>query len=938
MKNLLNPRYIFIANTLPQAILLLIFYSQFTLVQSQLEPNGIQLWYLFGGALTAIAGVNLLYGLYLTFKQQQIPAAYGPAVLLTYLVYLYTFYYNNMALLPMSLPTWIVPEDGRFYALTFIMPALAHAVFTMVKWGTPDAENTPAWRSFLGAILLPVMCYAVSQLPNSFWNSFDRDANVHLIIVSVIIITVVFLFLLIRTAYILISKKSGALARYKIIWVVLITIALPLLGLAVNNGHILPDSAPTGIFGNFTHPLWYILAFVNGLLLCLPAPQNKSYRALLYFLRCATFAYTTYFFLVFLPFLPLSIMAVAGAGVGFLMLTPLVLMVIHAATLGNDFSYLKNYFSPLLLVPVALAGFLVMPACITGNYLHHRTVLNHTLNYLYNADYNQTYSADTSSLSTTLTAITEQKAGPRDNFLGRRLPYLSTYFNWIVLDNLVLSDSKIKLIKAVFYGEPYSTPNNGIGGSPYVQIAGIKTSSTFDKTQNAWISQLDITLKDTSHIGWQHEYATTFELPTGCWISDYYLYIDSVKEHGILAEKKSAMWVYDQIHNEQQDPGLLHYLTGNRVALSVFPFAQEQTRRTGIEFIHKEPVTLHLDGRAIPLGDTTSPNITKSEQSNDAPLIYVPAKQKQGLTKVQRKPYYHFVVNTSAKQSTNKDEYIRRIEQTLNVGLINKTNAKISFANSNLATYNIDNTWKQNYKEQTCTGGFYLDRAIKTILYNDYTTSEKTYPVIVVVSDSTGGILENDFADFKMAFPESDQFYYLTPAGYLEAHSLLHNPEQPVDNPVPVNANYTVLAYPDTNKPVCYLPDNGEASFVLQSINEPVTDDTGAKEKNWNAALALQADWMAQVLHPSLATGRWLGLVKGSFATHVMMPVTSYLVVENEMQKEALRRKQAQVLSGNKNLDPGEDVIHGSEPGLWLLAALVGLVIWFKERRRLRNA
>jgi hypothetical protein len=65
-----------------------------------------------------------------------------------------------------------------------------------------------------------------------------------------------------------------------------------------------------------------------------------------------------------------------------------------------------------------------------------------------------------------------------------------------------------------------------------------------------------------------------------------------------------------------------------------------------------------------------------------------------------------------------------------------------------------------------------------------------------------------------------------------------------------------------------------------------------------------------------------------------MTPVTSYLVVENEAQKAMLKKKQEQALSGNKSLDLGEDTQRMSEPRLILLTILLGLILWFREKRK----
>lgn len=67
-------------------------------------------------------------------------------------------------------------------------------------------------------------------------------------------------------------------------------------------------------------------------------------------------------------------------------------------------------------------------------------------------------------------------------------------------------------------------------------------------------------------------------------------------------------------------------------------------------------------------------------------------------------------------------------------------------------------------------------------------------------------------------------------------------------------------------------------------------------------------------------------MVKYSFKAKIMTPVTSYLVVENEAQKEMLKKKQEEVLSGKQSLDLSEDAVRMSEPELLLLVVLVILI------------
>jgi hypothetical protein len=96
----------------------------------------------------------------------------------------------------------------------------------------------------------------------------------------------------------------------------------------------------------------------------------------------------------------------------------------------------------------------------------------------------------------------------------------------------------------------------------------------------------------------------------------------------------------------------------------------------------------------------------------------------------------------------------------------------------------------------------------------------------------------------------------------------------------------------------------------------------------------MQGQWLSQTLHPETSDKEWQKLARHSFRSKVMTPVTSYLVVENEAQKAMLKKKQEQALSGNQSLDLDEDSQRMTEPNLIVLALLLGIVLWYREKRK----
>ncbi|MCI5056213.1 MAG: MSEP-CTERM sorting domain-containing protein [Flavobacteriales bacterium] len=938
MRNWLNPKWLFIINTLPVVVLYFLLFGQFNIIKTLLDASSIELWKSFGLSLGIIGLLNFTYSVYLTLKQKDVSVWYGLIALLSYIPFIYLYGYHLEKIIPFSIPQWMVSGNIFLYVGTFLMPTLAYSLIILVSHFTPENKEHKAWINFLIAIGIPIAGYLFSQIIFPLWRRVEEEFYIHTFLVLIITATIIFLFFLIRGVFILARKKALAWQKYQLAWKIPIAIILPLIGLEVNNGHLFNNFGPSvsGVFGDLNNAWFYILTIVNGILICLPKFENKLYRLLIFIGRSVTFAYTLYFFLVFLPFLPLSVLAIMAVGTGFLLLTPLLLFVIHINELSKDFTYLKIQFSKKLLIGISLLGFLIIPTFITATYLKDKSILNEALSYIYSPDYSKQYDIDKISLQKTLNVIESHKdpRASRGRIFGHGIPYLSSYFNWLVMDNLTLSDTKINTIEKIFFGTTsFGLRTENIRNNN-VQISNISTNSTYDKSQNAWKSWVNLEITNESGNTWFSEYATTIDLPEGCWISDYYLYVGDKKEAGILAEKKSAMWIFSQIRNKNRDPGILYYLTGNKVAFRVFPFAKDEVRKTGIEFLHKEPIKLNIDSNIVELG---TPEEVIHNNIETEYMVYVSAQQKQKLNSVKRKPYFHFVVDASKGQNNNSTDFFNRIKQVTDANPSLSENAKISFVNSYVTATKLDNNWKEKYTNQSFEGGFYLDRAIKTTLIKAYKDKSKTYPVIVVVTDNIqNAVLDKDFADLKFTFPESELFFNLDKKGTLKQHSLTQNPIKELPE---INRECrfceTVLEYKLSDNSIAYLPNNSEPSIILKR-DEFQVNKAAIKEKSWTSALTMQGQWNSQILHPENSNKEWLNLVKYSFISKVMMPVTSYLVVENEAQKAMLKKKQEHVLSGNKSLDLGVDAQRMSEPSLIILTILLGIVIWYREKRKRR--
>lgn len=933
MQKFCNPKWLLLVNTLPLLILFAFFIDKYQMVHSLLSPENIRLWKYLGSGLAVLAIANLAYAVYLIIKRQTVHTVYAIIALAGYITFLYIYGYHLDRVMPFTIPRWMLPVDLELYVGTFIMPTLIHALFILVVRTTSSTSMKGVWKDFSVILVVPVTWYVFTQVILPFWKLVVSGFRMHVIVIISITAVLIFLFFLIRGVYILGVNKSERVRKFQLLWKVPFTILFPLAGLALNNGLFnTPFSMDNGVFGDFSNHWYYILALVNGVLLCLPRLEHRAYRLALFAARGVTFSYTCYFFLVFLPFLPLSVISVTAIGAGFLMLTPLVLFVIHVNELVADTSYLGSAYAKTRLYLMLAVGMLVIPAAVTFQYLHDRTVLNTALDYLYNPDYAQHYAIDRRSLAQTMRRIEGDKVNERAFVINNHTPYLSAYFNWLVLDNLTLSRSKIATINRVFFGKSPNPAHRNPVQKGEVAITRLTGKSRFDEKQHVWISQVELELTNKTPTNRSVEYATTVDLPAGCWISDYYLYVGDKKTPGLLAEKKSAMWIYAEIVNARRDPGILYYLTGNKVALRVFPFAKDEVRKTGIEFIHKEPFKLKIGKQAIKLGEPGRMAGAQDGTQLDS-VTYISARHKASLDKVYRKPYFHFIVDVSSGQDTHYADYLQRIKTFLAKQPKHAAPYKLSLVNTYTTTYTLPGPGQDAIRRPRFAGGFYLDRAIKTILVDSYNQHANTYPVMVVISDAMDkAIIENNFAALRFAYPERAVFYNLNGDAKLFAHSLLANPLKMKPASIAQTLQRrAVLAYPSAHSPQAYLPLNDKPDIVLRK-NVFTIDDPQLMNKNWQSALRMQGVWRSQLLNPHIAGDTWPDLVRGSIKTGIMTPLTSYLVVENDAQRQVLLRKQQQILAGNKGLDPGEDVMTMSEPGMQIMLLLLSLLLLVKLR------
>jgi hypothetical protein len=941
MKRLLNPYWILGTITLPQIVLFLLYFYTYRIISSLLLANHLFYWVVFGSIALILCVVFTGYALACLLKNAKVHPLLGFAIFLGYLPFLYFFILFSDNVIPSDIPRWMLMQgDVILYVYTFSIPALIYGLMLLVLYFTPSEKEYWAWANFWLAGIFPATVFlfvmGISPLFSyAFLGYYERRIIEHIFVIFFVCGGITFLFFLIRFFYTLLLQRKSVWNYEDLTWKIPLTILFPLFGLHLNEVIFMR------IFGDFSHISFYIIALVNGILICIPKFYQPAGRLALFFVRSISYTYIIYFFLVFLPFLPLAIPAIIVFGAGFLMLTPLAIMVIQSNILAEDFSYLRTHFSKWILSGLFLAGLALMPLYILWDYHQDRQNLYQALDEVYESPHalNSQQKINIQRITQVLQTVKSQKRRLVNDFWLNNTseshqPFLTSLYQTIVLDNMTLSDAKIQLLEKIFLGVSHHQAQ-GTGllmpeGSESVKIDSLYTESVYHPDEKYWTSWIHLDLFNQDTLTTQREFVTQINLPNGAWISNYYLKIGQRKEFGLLTEKKAAMWVYQQIVGvERRDPGLLHYLNGNQVNFRVFPFLKQEKRHTGIEITHFTPLEMIMDERRFTLGDSTKP-LNKAIQAQNA--VFVPASAKANLSRIQRKPYYHFIVDVSKSQKKHLKTYSDKIEKLLRKNLIPKANAKITLCNYRLQTFDLKADWKQKIGTTPFEGGFYLEKALKSILLQNYENPSHTFPVMVVVSDDKldNALMTENLADFEITCPETQSFYVLDASGQISGNNFMTEKLDGEDVNLQQLAFPKVLAYPHAQGKTTYLADNQQDDIIIQPLN--AQDFNKMYEgKNAQNALALQGVWQSMEFHPEHTQAMWLNLVKNSFRTQIMSPQTSYIVVENEAQKQALLAKQQQTLKAKQSLDTTDEMQQMSEPS-WIWFVLVGLLFWSWRR------
>lgn len=930
MRFSLDPLGILLGQTLPAVLLFLLYGSIYSLIAPVLDAEAQQAWATYASLLGAATILATGYALYAWYRKVPVHFIYGILAFFAFVPLVWSFMAKSEMLFPREVSFWMVDFDAQLYSIRLLAITLLHALFVLVGASLRENRKEHSGRDLAIGVAVPLIAYLIFQLIRSFDGRIEMEY--HLWTTAMILMVVTFLFFVFRGVVAVLRKKQrgnevGLIVR------VLVGLVLPLGGLITNNTFF--DHGSNGPFGHLSHWGFYVAALLNGLVVVWGESTDPRTRMVQFILRSIGFSYVLYFFVLFVPFLPLSMLAIIAFGLGFLLLSPVLLFIVQGMQLTRDVSFLRRQRSLPTLVGILLLSLLVIPGIITGVFLHQRTALHTALAQVFDADPEvEPGRIDADALGSVLGKAGNNKE--RQGWADHHMPFITPWFNKVVMDNLMLSDAKMKTLDRIYFGEPTDTLQNP-GWQPQRQQAtatldSLSVRSSYDESQQVWRTWVDLQMVNPERF--QNEYRATFNLPAGAWISDQYLMINGEKVKGVLAERKAATWIYQQIRNVRRDPSLTRYVAPGVIELRVFPLEANQTRHAGFEVMHKEPLTLSIDGCGVQLGDNTSGEKTKAITSVDGSAVYIPASVKQQLPVVLRRPQVHIIADASPAGKERRPYTVAAIDHFIRDHHVDPATVTLHITDAYSRSVPWNDAAQQEFLDHKGEGGFFSDRPIRQLLTEAGRHPGKERPVIVIAPawynarEKSLGVWLDDLGDLAFCLPEAPEFFVLqgeqlTARNFNAPFTDIAGTRSPME-PLPA------YAWPNAQQPQAYLPVNDAPDIALLKTG---TEDTASlKTRDWNEALRMEGRWKDLVLHPEKGTEGWAALVRKSFQAQVLSPVTAWICLENGAQLNTLMKKQNDVLNANANFDASEEEpTPMSEPDLWWL--IVPMLLFLAWRR-----
>lgn len=941
---------------LPVAILLVLNLQAYWLIEGNMEDSHHKHAWTLGIANLA----NLVAGMVLYVTMHALPDArrqssyWGIAAVAIQIGYLWIAAGMGHEILPNTVTTWIY-TDGRYFfnQFSFCMLPLFWGLLRIACANTGGITRT-LWFNWCLVIFGPLTLYIgfklLSWLDSGIW-IFDSIAP---FLWGTIIIGfgLLLFFAIMRATMLTLRKLSGLGKTGECVAILLVALVMPVGGLLLNRTIPFPV--------DFQAWEIYALVLINTGILAFATFAHIQKPQLSFWLLCASFPFTLYFFVVFLPYTPLSIFAILAMGAGFLVLTPTFLFTLHLHLLLKVRGQAQSSNNAKGLLLGGLLSFLLLPAFFTARGLADKSALNQALDYTYTPNLSSASIEYPGSRSNLRRAL----ASHRNYKNGIYYPLLSDYYSWLVFDNLVLPDDKIDTLEKNFFNREGSSANldpfqHGLDffgarsvrdrdSMPRVRPPSREVEirhqdlrlipSSEDCTQATLTLQLENVSKDT----WGGaEYINQLAVPPGILVNGFRLHINGTPVPGRIFEKKTALWVYTMIRDsERRDPGLLVYNHPREIELRVFPIMKDQPATVEIDFLIPASVEALTAPNPLPDPSSLLPQFTTplAQVARGEDFTYIAPLRKDSPSTQRRDNYLHLLIDRSEAHAFEGD--LQTALQQIAAQFPAAHSVQASYVNYGVVPINDTPVSLENFTSSgpmpKAGGNCHLDLALAhairafTLSHLNNAGDELRPEPLFVLLRGTDAAIDPELELTRIWQDNLSALDVYTSHNGNTVRALLTSESSAVPL-VRIGAHQRFahagrsLIFPRSNAAPEIFDDTSQSWCPLEhqqhSIGSP-----------WAKAIALWVNNHRYAANPGAAALGLKELVNLSRTSGVLIPATSYIVVENEAQWKMLELKEDQKLDQNEALDFLETP---TPPTIWIGLGFGAWLFW-RQRRKIR--
>lgn len=401
-------------------------------------------------------------------------------------------------------------------------------------------------------------------------------------------------------------KRLAAHTNYRRGWTFIAAFLLPLLGLLLNRTIPFP--------GDFQSPWSYILTTLTALVLLLPDSKGL-FGKLIAMARWATFPFTLYFFIVFLPFMPLAIPGMLIFGLGILLLAPTALLSIHLPALRHTSDCFTTRWAR---ITVAIGCSLILPLLFLASIERDRANVRPLITAI--------AEPDTTAPSDTLPM--EEAAAKRvaeallDRNYNQGFPLLRLWADYRLFDGMAPRADILESLMRRFNLE--NDDRLFICGrraqSPWRQIRA-KTATVETDLRGVGTTQLTVAVT-IPQLESAEEFRAPIKLDDGVWITGLRLKMpnEGPWRDGLLCDRRAATWIYERLTEKNIDPALLTLDTLTQGTLRVSPV--NEPRHVEIDLLMPSPT---WSSTPITIGEVavTVPGVPTPEVKDSRPTATV---------------------------------------------------------------------------------------------------------------------------------------------------------------------------------------------------------------------------------------------------------------------------------------------------------------------------